>query len=158
MRIYLTGFMGAGKTTIGRTLAQKLQYPFYDLDQDIEAISRKSIDQIFSQEGEPEFRRLEKKQLEELQQDKAVIATGGGCFIHNREWMMGHGTVIYLNVPFETLAARIGADSNRPLWKNARKLYEERSGEYAHAHFTINAEAEPDEVASRIMEKLKGKT
>src|SRR6185436_10419582 len=110
MRIYLTGFMGAAKSTVGRLLAAGMGYEFLDLDRLIERRTGVNITTIFEEQGETAFRNLEAKELRMVTSDPAVIATGGGCFIHNTEWMLQNGTVIYLQVPFDALAARIGAD------------------------------------------------
>lgn len=155
MRIFLTGFMGAGKTTIGRLLAQKMGFPFYDLDVEIEQRAKQGIDQIFVETGEGEFRKIETDCIKNLQDNPVVVATGGGCFVHNSEWMLNNGTVIYLKVPFESLAQRIGADTQRPLWRNAKQLFKERAPAYAKAHHTIEADAAPDEVVQRILEATK---
>src|SRR5262249_51417606 len=154
MRIYLTGFMGSGKTTVGRILAARMQIDFLDLDQRIEQSSRKSIAEIFQEFGEGGFRELETATLHSIKAENAVIATGGGCFIHNTEWMLANGTVIYLELPFPALASRIGADPKRPLWRNAETLFAERESIYKKAHFTIDGTLPPDDVASQIMERI----
>lgn len=155
MRIYLTGFMGSGKSTIGRFLARDLSWPFLDLDAEIEKHGSQSIPEIFDQRGEDEFRRLECETLTRIAADPAVIATGAGCFIYNTMWMLQNGKVVYLDVPFNELAARIGADSSRPLWRNAERLYEERKKVYLKAHLLIDASNSPEQVARAIREKLE---
>ena len=154
MRIYLTGFMGSGKTTVGRALARQLNLPFIDLDQQIEMTIGKSILEIFQQFGEPEFRKFETKVLQSIQLEAGVIATGGGCFIHHADWMLENGKVIYLRVPFEILTQRVGADASRPLWKNAKMLFAEREEFYRKAHFEVDAEEDPETVAARIVSLL----
>ena len=154
MRIYLTGFMGAGKTTVGRMLAQALQFDFYDLDQEIEREAGKQIPEIFHSAGEPGFRSAESTKLRELLVEHAVIATGGGCFIENCEWMIDNGIVIYLKVPFELLVRRIGADPNRPLWKNAATLFQQREASYCKAQFTVDGSLQPDRVVQVILEAI----
>jgi len=151
MRIYLTGFMGAGKTTVGRMLAQALQYDFYDLDQEIERDAGKQIPEIFHSGGEPGFRSIESAKLRALFPDNAVIATGGGCFIENSDWMIDNGIVIYLKVPFDLLVRRIGADPNRPLWKNAATLFQQREASYCKAQITVDGSLQPDRVVEEVL-------
>ncbi len=151
MRIYLTGFMGAGKTSVGRALAQKLGWDFVDLDFQIEDSSKESIEDIFSSAGEQEFRKRETQQLRQLNQENIVIATGGGAFIHNHDWMLQNGMVVYLEVPFEVLVSRIGAETSRPLWKNAQQLFEERQKIYESAHLRINAARDVDLIVADIV-------
>ena len=155
MRIYLTGFMGSGKTTVGRILAQQIGCEFIDLDQEIERLTGKTIPEIFETSGEEQFRKWETECLQAIRQDTAVVATGGGCFSHNQEWMLQHGKVIYLQVQFETLTQRIGADASRPLWRNAEILFRERQEHYLMAHWTLDADKPPEEVVSEIIALLK---
>lgn len=155
MRVYLTGFMGAGKTMVGRVLAQKLGCEFVDLDYEIEHSSGQTIESIFESGGESEFRKHESEVLRRIDKDPAVIATGGGCFIYNRDWMLQNGTVVYLNVPFKILVSRIGAETSRPLWRNAKQLYDERGQTYETAHLQIDASRDVEPIASEIVEKLK---
>jgi shikimate kinase len=150
MRIYLTGFMGSGKSTVGKILAEKLGSPFIDLDQELEYKTNQSITSIFEQQGETSFRDLEKSTLELFLMDPFVMATGGGTFIHNRDWMLNHGTVVYLDVPFEKLVTRVGADPKRPLWSNARKLYDERIEHYSQAHHLVDGTEDPEKIADKI--------
>ena len=154
MRIYLTGFMGAGKTTVGRMLAQALQYDFYDLDQEIEREGGKQIPEIFHAAGEQGFRRIESAKLRELLADHSVIATGGGCFIENCEWMIDNGVVIYLKVPFDLLIRRIGADPSRPLWKNAATLFQQREAAYCKAQITVDGSLQPDRVVQELLKAI----
>ncbi len=154
MRIYLTGFMGAGKTTVGRLLAERLNLPLIDLDQEIEQRTGKTISTLF-EEGEARFRDQERACLESHAAGEFVMATGGGCFIFNAGTMLQTGTVIFLDVPFETLVKRVGADPARPLWRNAEKLFQERHQLYKKAHFTVNASGSAEETAERIVAMLE---
>ena len=153
MRIYLTGFMGSGKSTVGRVLAQYLECEFLDLDTEIEKRTGRTIPEIFA-ESENQFRKAETACLQSITRENAVIATGGGCFIHNQQWMLENGKVIYLYVPFEILAERIGADPNRPLWRNAETLYREREVLYRTAPLTVDGTASPEAVAAAIKHRL----
>jgi len=150
MRIYLTGFMGSGKSTVGRLLSEKTGVPFIDLDKEIEFKLSLSPAEVFERYGEQFFRDHETELLRKFQMDPLILATGGGCFIQNREWMLSNGTVLFLDVPFTQLVSRIGADPSRPLWKNAERLYKDRLTEYKKAHYTIDASGTPDDVVERI--------
>ena len=150
MRIYLTGFMGSGKSTIGRLLSEQTGFLFIDLDKEIEYKLSLSPVEIFERLGEQFFREQETELLHKFQMDPLILATGGGCFIQNRDWMLKNGTVIFLDVPFAQLVSRIGADHTRPLWKNAEKLYKDRCEEYKKAHHCIDATGKPEEVVERI--------
>ncbi len=121
MRIYLTGYMGCGKSTLGRKLASHAGLQFIDMDQYIEERNCKSIPQIFAEEGEDEFRKKERKALEELSEfTDVVIATGGGapCFFDNMELMNRTGKTIYMDIDPKILATRLlKSKTDRPLIK-----------------------------------------
>lgn len=121
-RIFLLGFMGAGKTTAGKSLAKKLNWTFCDLDHYIESRYQKTISQIFEIYGEEKFREIEKKMLEEVSDfENIIIATGGGtpCFHNNIETMKMKGLTIYLHATPEVLGKRlILAKEKRPLIAN----------------------------------------
>ena len=119
-RIFLIGYMGSGKTTIGKLLAKKLGYSFIDMDHHIEEKQFKTISQIFAEKGEEEFRRLEQNCLHEVADfENIVISTGGGapCFFDNMDYMNSHGLTIYLKLTVEELAERLElvGISKRPL-------------------------------------------
>lgn len=117
--IYLTGFMGSGKTTTGRLLAHSLRYDFTDLDEFIEKQEKASISELFERHGESGFRELERYALHETSKLKdVVIATGGGvpCFFDNMDVMNKMGTTIYLKLSPENLAYRLlRGQEHRPL-------------------------------------------
>jgi len=121
-RIYLIGYMGSGKTTIGKSLAKKLNFRFIDMDYFIENRQHKTINEIFSEKGEETFRLLENKVLKEISAfENVVISTGGGapCFYDNIEIMNQTGLVIYLKVSPEEIAKRLSFNkNNRPLLKD----------------------------------------
>jgi shikimate kinase len=142
--------MGSGKSSVGKILAENLGYTFIDLDQEIERQAKQPITTIFEQFGEKSFRDMERSALQLYRLDPFVMATGGGTFIYNREWMMENGVVVFLHLPFENLVQRIGADTKRPLWSNAKTLYDERLPDYQKAHYTIDALADPDTTAEKI--------
>ena len=120
-RIFLLGYMGAGKTTLGRALATALGLQFIDLDCYIEERFRKTISQIFAEKGEEEFRNIERRMLHEAGEfEDVIISTGGGtpCFFDNVEYMNSQGTTVFLDVPVERLFIRLSiARHKRPLIK-----------------------------------------
>lgn len=118
-RIYLIGFMGSGKSTIGKILAQHLQLAFYDMDTLIETKAQKTISEIFAEDGENAFRLIEKDVLHETRQlEKAIIATGGGapCHFDNMDWIAQQGMSLYLRASPSLLTQRLRSQqSHRPL-------------------------------------------
>ncbi len=125
MRVYLIGYMGSGKSTLGKRLSKHLNVQFVDMDNYIEERNCKTIPQIFDEEGETEFRKKERKALEELSEfTDIVIATGGGapCFFDNIDLMNNSGKTIFLNIDPEILAERlIHSKTERPLIKGKSK-------------------------------------
>ena len=116
--IFLVGLMGAGKTTIGRSLAKRLELNFVDTDREIEARTGVSIPTVFDIEGEEGFRRREAEVIQAIsRQDGQIVATGGGAVLRpeNRANMRTGGFVVYLNVPPTILWERTRHDRNRPL-------------------------------------------
>lgn len=108
--IFLVGYMGSGKTTIGKLVANEIGYQFVDMDAVIEAQQGQTITQIFAERGEQEFRLLEQKCLHDLSQNNdIIISTGGGapCFFDNMSFMNKHGHTIYLKLSAEELAQRL---------------------------------------------------
>ena len=124
-RIYLIGYMGAGKTTLGKSLSQRMNLNYIDTDHFIENRYRKKISDIFATEGEERFREIEHRILCEISEfEDVVISTGGGlpCFHENMAIMNNTGTTVYLEAPVEELAIRLN------LSKNVRPVLEKRSG------------------------------
>jgi shikimate kinase len=166
-RLYLIGFMGAGKSTVGQTLADSLGWPFQDLDHAIEDRTGQSIREIFQEEGEEVFREKETDVLrEESRRDPPfVLATGGGVPERsiNRKIMSKFGVSIYLNVDFDVIYERIGDDETRPLVKRADNPYKElkslwkcRQPYYNSADLVINLSNEsPAAIVETIINRLK---
>lgn len=134
--VYLCGFMGCGKSHIGRQLAAELGREFVDLDRYIINAEKMTIPFIFEKFGEPHFRRLEAKYIRELSGDK-IVATGGGALINDEtaEYARQSGLSVYINTSFDICYARIKDDTNRPLVVNntkeqLQKLYETRAAIY----------------------------
>jgi shikimate kinase len=123
-KIFLLGYMGSGKTTIGKRLAKKLNVAFIDLDAFIENRYRKAISEIFAEKGETGFREIEKIVLHEVAQfEKVVISTGGGtpCFFDNMNVMNESGLTIYLKTSVEKLTKRLSASKEkRPIIKDKK--------------------------------------
>jgi shikimate kinase len=167
LRIYLTGFMGAGKSSVGRVLAARRGVPFVDLDAEIVARAGASIPEIFAAGGEGEFRRLEREALEAVlgvpELADAVIATGGGtvAWMGTAERLAASGATVWLNLPFATIVERIGVlgKLDRPLFRDetqAFALYRERLAAYRRCDLevAVAAEESPEEVAARVEQRL----
>jgi shikimate kinase len=147
MKIFLIGFMGSGKTTLGRRLASKMGYEFIDLDHKLEQQVELSIAEYFSFFGEDAFRKLESQVLKKtIYPENVVISTGGGlpCFFDNMDWMKGNGKTIYIKLAPKVLADRLeNGKEERPLLQDKHgdelvKFIEqklaEREGFYAQAN------------------------
>jgi shikimate kinase len=124
-KIYLVGFMAAGKTTVARALAVRLGWRAEDIDELIEARERRPVAEIFARRGEQYFRTVERDILRLLLPIRhAVVATGGGTFmdVENRTAINLDGLSVWLDVPFETVVSRIPADGRRPLAADRRPM------------------------------------
>jgi shikimate kinase len=154
---YLVGFMGSGKTTVGRHLAHRLGWSFFDLDHEIEEAEKTTIGELFDARGEPEFRRIEAEMLRQhvhsIERGRpAVLALGGGAFVDaaNRELILQNGIAIWLDCPFERVKQRVGDTSARPLARDPQRfaaLYESRREVYALADVRIAIEGDDVEPA-----------
>lgn len=160
-KIYLVGFMAAGKTTVARALAARLGWRAEDIDELIEARERRTVADIFARHGEPYFRTIEREILRLLLPLRhLVVATGGGTFMdpENRAAINRDGLSVWLDVPFEEVVARLPADGRRPLAADRaqlERLFAVRQAAYANAHLRIDARAaHPEELAERIVDKL----
>jgi shikimate kinase len=144
-KVYLVGFMGAGKTTVARALARRLDWRAVDIDELIEAREHDSVSNIFAKRGEPYFRAAERTVLfEQLEPRHVVVATGGGTFVdpQNRAAINRDGASVWLDVPLERLIARVPADGRRPLAADRpefERLYALRRPAYEQAHYRIEA-------------------
>ncbi|OZM57657.1 hypothetical protein CIB95_04610 [Lottiidibacillus patelloidae] len=161
--LYLTGFMGVGKTTVGQLISHKLNIPFIDLDQQIERTTNTSIPTLFSTIGENGFRKLETEELFRTQKNNIVIATGGGIVEKqaNREFMKKNGTIIYLHhSSFEKLYKRIKEDQNRPISysktaQDVEKLYHSRLPYYKDGSITLDTKDKSEiQVSEEILKLL----
>jgi shikimate kinase len=161
-KIYLVGFMTAGKTTVAQALARRLGWQAEDIDGLIEARERRTVADIFSRSGEPYFRRVEREILQLLLPLRhVVVATGGGTFAdpENRAAIRRDGLTIWLDVPFTEVLARLPSDRRRPLAADRaqmERLFAARRVAYSEADIRIEVDrAAAEEVAERIMELLK---
>ena len=173
-RIFICGFMGAGKSTVGRALADKLEMPFWDLDDFIEDQAGQSIPAIFEAAGEQGFRRREQSAvLDIIRQKKGVIALGGGTLQsqHLLDHIKVNGLLIYINTPMDEIIARISGDENRPLLldeegnmkseseleKDLQQLYDERLPFYEQAEITIESTRfdDQEELVQSLVKKIK---
>ena len=163
MTVYLCGFMGCGKSTIGKFTAEKSSVGFIDLDEYITETENMSIPDIFREKGEPYFRQKEAEAVAKLSDKSAVIACGGGTVLNDNSTKTAreNGIVIFLDVPFEKCYQRIKDDPNRPLAVNNTKeklkeIYDYRHEIYSkNSTVTIDADASLAEVYERIIDAVK---
>ncbi len=171
-RIYLTGYMGCGKSTVGPLLAERMGLDFVDLDETIAEGAGRSIEQIFADDGEDRFRALEAKVLRQALRP-AVYATGGGALAveDNLQWTLNHGIVVYLTADPKILAQRLlAAETKRPLLLDAsgkllspadlqhriEQMLIRRTPFYQRAHITVSADHLPaDQTADEIAHALR---
>lgn len=164
--LYLIGFMGAGKSAVGRIVAGRLGRPFIDLDEVLTDRFGMTIEAVFAGPGEAAFRVAERQELERLSllRDR-VVAVGGGAFCDpiNRAIMhAGDGQTVFLDVPWAVLAARLAsAPGGRPLYRSeheAERLYRTRRPDYGAARWTVALDGSepPEEVAARVAEVISG--
>jgi shikimate kinase len=162
MNIYLIGMMGSGKSTLGKSLSEKIQKPFIDLDSEIEKATGKSITEIFDIDGEEQFRKMETKQLK--QYSESIVACGGGIVLNNanRKFINENGIAILLLATMEQLAQRLSSSNNRPLLADDNmeealtKLWLERLIDYLDtANFTIETDGKnPEQLTEEILVQI----
>jgi len=163
--IVLVGLMGAGKTKIGRRLAVRLNLPFFDSDEEIEAAAGETIEEIFANRGEAVFRDGERRVIARLLQGPVhVLATGGGAFMDpaTRRIIAARGVSIWLRAGLDVLFARVSRRTNRPLLKAPdpravlAELIDRRYPIYAEADITVDSgEGPADATASRAIAALQ---
>jgi shikimate kinase len=163
LNLYLIGMMGSGKSTIGKSLAQRLEYRFIDTDAAIEKICAQTVTEIFETAGEADFRQLETQVLADISAyTRLVVATGGGIATKLENWNhLQQGLVVWLDVSIEILVERLRADTTRPLIANTppaelhaklSSILAERRDRYAAAdvRISITAETPVSEIIDRI--------
>jgi shikimate kinase len=167
-KIFLTGYMGSGKSTAGKKLASRLNYSFIDLDELIEEEYQMTIPQIFSTKGEQEFRAMEHNTLKKvLERDNIVVACGGGtpCYYNNMELINGNGISVYLKMSADALVSRLmNAKVKRPLIANkneeelrafVNRQLEKREDFYHQAQFTVKGkDLDVEELVVFVKEQL----
>jgi shikimate kinase len=159
--IYVVGFMGSGKSTIGRMLAHELGWSFFDLDHEIEAAEKTSIAEIFETRGEPEFRRIETEILKQHiswieHGHPSVVALGGGTFAQerNRSLLEDRGLTLWLDCPLEMASRRVGQAVHRPLARDPEQfeaLYHERLESYRLADLRVAIASDDPEAAVKAI-------
>jgi len=161
--LYLVGFMAAGKTTVGRALADEIGWPFVDIDSEIELLEGKAISQIFAQHGEAAFREMEssviRTHVDGIEKGQpSVMALGGGAFIQSRNWdlLQNNGVTVWLDCPLDTVCRRLGdVDPTRPLAADRNvlaQLFDDRRPLYARADYRVDADTEDTgEIIKRIL-------
>lgn len=162
--IILTGFMGCGKSTVGRLLAKKMQRRFEDADMVIEQQTGMTIPQIFEQEGEEFFRRMEARALSSLLEDSSlVLATGGGAVLQqeNRELFMRKGVVVFLKAEPAVIYKRVSENNLRPLAKGKSleelaQMYQSRMPYYEECHICYEVTKKtPLQCVNELLMKLR---
>lgn len=160
-RIYLVGFMGAGKTTVGRELALLLGYQFLDIDTEVEAVEGRTIEELFHERGEGYFREKEWEILASTAlRHEVVVATGGGLFLApmHRNFIRRHGAAVWLDVSVEEAWSRCATMGGRPLFTTPEELtalLEARRSRYELAEHRVDVNRRPvAEIAREIAERL----
>jgi shikimate kinase len=166
LNLYLVGMMGAGKSAVGRPLADALGYRFVDADTVLEGAAGRTIPEIFARDGEAEFRQLETAVLGQISGwHSLVVATGGGVVTRPENWgHMRQGVVVWLDAPAQLLLTRLGSDTTpRPLLQvddpgsRLRQLLAERQPLYAQADLHVcQRQEQPPQVAQLVLEALPG--
>jgi shikimate kinase len=161
-KIYLVGFMAAGKTTLAKALAKRLDWRAVDVDELIEARERQTVADLFAKHGEPYFRSLERQVLfEQIGTRHLVVATGGGTFadVQNRAAINADGVSVWLDVPLDRLIGRVPADGRRPLAADRQgfeRLYHLRRAAYEQAHVRLDAgRASVDALVEQLVDWLE---
>ena len=167
LNVYLIGMMGAGKSTVGKRLAKKLQYRFVDTDNIIEQVVNTSISNIFAQVGEEGFRQLESDVLMQVSAYiRTVVSTGGGIVLRPKNWsFLNHGMIVYLDVPVDLLVQRLANDRSRPLLQEQdikakiTQLYKEREHLYQQADIIlpITPKDSVEDIVTEIITQIPAK-
>lgn len=164
MKVVLVGFMGSGKSTVGKLLSKRLNLSFFDLDDEIVKIVKMPIPELFSKFGEQKFRKIERKTLIKLllKTENFILSTGGGtpAYEDNMEKINKFALSVYLKADFNNLWERISEDTNRPLVasgrENVRKLFQNRNLFYDKANISVRTDVQTvEETVEEIVRKLR---
>lgn len=161
--LYLIGFMACGKTTVGRQLAHELGWCFIDIDGEIEAQHGKTVAEMFREDGEPAFRKVEKQMVRERVSQvecglPCVIAVGGGAIVDPENWELieNNGVTVWLDCPLERIRLRLRGDTTRPLAARSDRLadlFENRRPLYTRSDFRVDADT--DDVSAVVQQILQ---
>lgn len=164
LSIFLIGMMGSGKSTVGKVLAHRLNYRFFDSDILIERVAQQTITEIFQSQGETAFREIETQILRELSAClRSVIATGGGVVLEQMNWShLRQGLIVWLDAPVELLVQRLEEDQTRPLLREGdlqtklTTLLTQRKALYQEADLVIAIAADysPEQIADLILARI----
>lgn len=173
-KIFISGFMGTGKTVVGKELAKKLRFPFYDLDHEIEKKEKLTISLIFNRFGEEYFRSLEKKYLDIVASEQNfVLSLGGGAICSDQmiKKVKEYGTLVFIQTPLPVILERLKRNKKRPLLLDEKgelrsdedlkeiitKLYNERLKWYKQADIIIDVQSvyHPSEIAEKVLHEIK---
>lgn len=164
VNLYLVGMMGSGKTTVGSLIATELGYRFLDTDAVIEQGTKRSINQLFAEVGETEFRQIETKVLAQVcAYTNLAIATGGGIVTRQTNWSYLHyGLIVWIDVPIQVLYERLKADDTRPLLQTTdlletlQRIFQQRQKLYEQAdlHIRVSEAQTATEIANRVIELI----
>lgn len=163
--VFLVGFMGSGKSTVAARLAAALGWACEETDEAVERAAGRSIERVFREQGEARFRRLEGRALAAAAgRRRCVVATGGGAFCDaaNRRLLKRSGRTVWLDVPLEVCATRVGPGRGRPLWDSAdpvafRAFFERRRAAYALAELRVaspESDADPERTVRHLLARL----
>jgi shikimate kinase len=161
-KVYLVGFMGAGKTSVARALGKRLDWRVVDIDDVIEQQEHQTVSELFARHGEPYFRAVERAVLlAQVGARHEVVATGGGTFVdpQNRAVINHDGVSVWLDVPLDRLVSRIPMDGRRPLAADRaefERLYQVRRAAYQQAHLRIDAgRPSVEEIVDQLVDWLE---
>lgn len=163
--IYLVGFMGSGKSTIGRMYADDIGWRFADLDDDIERSQKRSITDLFAAVGEEQFRRIEteaiRKRVAAIRRGApTILALGGGAFTReeNIECLTENGITVWIDTALEVVQKRVSASNHRPLARDPERfvrLYGERRVHYARADYHVEIPVDDSKIGLRALHDLR---
>ena len=169
-KVFLVGYMGVGKTTLGKRIASAINLPFFDLDKEIVKMESSPVNEIFAENGEQHFRELESRLLKDFcnRKESFVLSTGGGTVasIGNMESMKNSGLVIWLDLPMEQILGRLAQSKERPLLEDVqaedrkdfiKMHFAERQPHYQKAHIRFDSANVNSEKLEKLVEEIYSK-